>query len=132
MPRTTERPASRDLALAIAHLLDERKCSHLAVLELGPLCSFTDFFVIATVESGAQLRGVAAALTAALDDAGISAQQEPVLPDTTWAVLDVGDVVVHLFLPDARAYYDLERLWGDAALLPADAVAEFSLVPGGA
>jgi ribosome-associated protein len=129
MTPNPQRPPSRELALAIARLLDDRKAGDILVLNLSELCSFTDYFVIATVESGGQLRGMTSAVSDALGEADISFQSEPVQAETTWAVIDAGDVIVHLFLPESREYYDLERLWGDAEQAPLTEEAAFSL-PG--
>ncbi len=84
------------------------------VLDLGGICAIADFFVIATGTSDRQLRAVADHIetygkTVGQIPYGISGYES-----ATWILLDYVDVVVHLFTPERRRYYDLELLWGDA------------------
>lgn len=84
------------------------------VLEVGKLLFLTDFFVIATGENAIQLRAIADDIHRRLDEAGLRPLSVAGYQDARWILMDYRDVVVHLFLPEAREYYDLELLWGDA------------------
>lgn len=103
----------------IAGILDELKAEQLRAIDLRGVANFADAFVIATARSTTHMHALVGAVQEKMRDDGLRPINTPdnVGPrsDTRWAVLDYGDVVVHLFTPEARAYYDLESLWGDAA-----------------
>ena len=105
--------ASRAFAvdLAQACLLD--KCTDVVVRDVGGVSQVCDYIVIASGTSERQMRSVAQAL----EDLGKARSQPPFRSDrdtgTTWIVVDFVDVVVHLFEPEQREYYDLESLWAD-------------------
>ena len=105
--------ASRAFAvdLAQACLLD--KCTDVVVRDVRGVSQVCDYIVIASGTSERQMRSVAQAL----EDLGKARAQPPFRSDrdtgTTWIVVDFVDVVVHLFEPEQREYYDLESLWAD-------------------
>lgn len=78
------------------------------------MCNFTDYFVIATGMSRQQLHAIGQHVEEVLKAKGYRAYTVDGYGTSTWLVLDYGDVVVHVFSPESRRYYDLERLWGDA------------------
>ena len=86
-------------------------------LDLRGLTDATDWFVVASGTSDAHVRGIANAVLQQLEAAGIRAHHVEGLPSGRWVLLDFVDVVVHLFHPEARAFYQLERLWNDAPRL---------------
>jgi ribosome-associated protein len=84
-------------------------------LDVRQVTSFADTFVLATGRSDRQVRAIADAVLEAFPDEralGVEGQQEG-----RWVLIDLGDIVVHVFQPDVRAHYDLDRLWSDAPLL---------------
>ena len=97
---------------------DEMKAEDIIVLDMRGLCDFTDAFVIATARSTTHMQAVAGKLMEELRAEGLRPLHTPETASTRWALLDYGDVIVHLFDTQARAYYDLEHLWGDAAASP--------------
>jgi ribosome-associated protein len=84
------------------------------VLNLGRLLFLTDYFVIATADNTMQVRAIADEIGRQLGEAGLRPLAVAGRDEARWVLIDYVDVVVHLFLPEARAYYDLELLWGDA------------------
>lgn len=74
----------------------------------------TDVFVIATGTSRRHVRTLAEEIEARLSDLDRKALRREGIEEGSWALLDFGDIVVHLFDEETRAYYDLERLWRDA------------------
>lgn len=89
-------------------------------LDLRGLNDATDWFVIASGTSDAHVRGIAQAVLERLEATGARAHHVEGFPSGRWVLLDFVDVVVHLFHPEARAFYQLERLWNDAPrLVPA-------------
>ena len=103
-----------DLALAAA---DDLKARDMVALDLRGLNDATDWFVIASGTSDAHVRGIAQSVQDRLTDAGFKAHHVEGLTQGRWVLLDFVDIVVHLFHPEARAFYQLERLWNDAPRL---------------
>jgi ribosome-associated protein len=112
-----------DLVLRAADDLNARE---LVALDLRGLNDATDWFVIASGTSDAHVRGIANAVLRKLEEAGARAHHVEGLPSGRWVLLDFVDVVVHLFHPEARAFYQLERLWSDAPRLVPVAERKFS------
>lgn len=104
-----------ELALAAARVADETRGSEIRVLDLRQLTPVVDYFVIATGSSRRQMHAMA-------DEIEKAVRQElhdlkrggEGYEEGRWIVLDYGDVMVHLFDPEARGYWDLEGLWSDA------------------
>ncbi len=80
------------------------------MLDIRNVASFADFFVIASAGSDRQMQAVLEAVEEALDGAVRPLSREG-KPGSGWVLLDYGDVIVHLFAPAQREYYDLESLW---------------------
>lgn len=100
-----------DLAVQAA---DDLKARDIVALDLRGLNDATDWFVIASGTSDAHVRGIAQSVLNRLDAAGARAHHVEGLTTGRWVLLDFVDLVVHLFHPEARAFYQLERLWNDA------------------
>lgn len=94
-----------------------KKATDLVVLDLRGLASFTDFFLLTSGSSNRQLKAIADAVEEALAKKGIKPDHVEGYPRGDWILMDYVDFVVHLFTPRSRAYYNLERLWGDAGRL---------------
>jgi ribosome-associated protein len=97
--------------------LADRKAVDAVVLDLRDLTAATDYFVIASGTSDAHVRGMADHLVTALAPQGVRPHHIEGLPQGRWVLLDYVDFVVHVFHPELRDFYQLERLWGDAAVL---------------
>ena len=101
-------------AKAIVKILDEKKAEDITVIETQELTVMSDYFVIASGTSNTHVRSLA-------EDVEFMMSQQGVEVDhiegraTGWILLDYGSVLVHVFQPESREYYNLERLWGDAA-----------------
>lgn len=92
----------------------ERKAEDVVVLDVRELTSFADTFVLATGRSDRQVRAIADSVREAFEAAGGRVLGVEGLEEARWVLLDLGDVIVHVFQPDVRRYYDLDRLWSDA------------------
>ncbi len=97
--------------------LADRKAVDPVVLDLRGLTAATDFFVIVSGTSDAHVRGMAEHLLEALPPQGVRPHHVEGLPQGRWVLLDYVDFVVHVFHPELRDFYQLERLWSDAALV---------------
>jgi len=84
------------------------------LLDLRGLAPFADYFVIMSAESSRQIEGLEEDLSQSLKDAGVARHRREGTPGSGWVLLDFSDVIVHIFSPTEREFYDLERLWGRA------------------
>ena len=105
---------SRESAIVLAKALDSKKGMEIKVLETGELTTLADYFVICSATSTTQIKALADACEKALKDAGEPPHHIEGHRGGTWVLLDFSSVVVHIFNEEARKFYDLERLWGDA------------------
>jgi ribosome-associated protein len=117
MARRTAKPdtsASRALAIELARLANELKCTDVLLLSVGAQSQVCDYFLIASGTSARQLAGVGEQLMKLGKAQGSPAFRSSADTGSSWIIIDFVSVVVHLFEPNQRAYYDLEGLWGDA------------------
>jgi ribosome-associated protein len=104
-------PADVRRILDLAH---ERKAHDITVLDLRGISSATDWFVIASGTSDVQVRAIGENILEVMKAEGEAAGHVEGLSAGRWVLLDYIDVVVHVFHPHARTFYQLESLWGDA------------------
>jgi ribosome-associated protein len=102
------------LARSCAAILDGDKIADLEIFDVGDCLSITGYFVIGTGLNPRHLQAATDRLEKSLKDRGITRRGLEGYRDGKWILFDLGDVVVHLFLPEARDFYDLDILWGDA------------------
>ena len=117
MSTPTPAPDSAALVERIAAIASDKKAIDVRVIDLRGIVSYTDFFVIASGNTERQAKAIHDAIYEELKHDG----DERLLPrriegdrEARWILLDYWDVVVHIFTPDAREYYRLENLWGEA------------------
>ena len=105
----------RELALLAARALSEKKGREIQVLEIADLTTLADYFVLCTGSSNTQINALVDNVEKVLTE---QAGEEPLHREGyrggTWVLMDFSSVVVHIFMDEARKFYDLERLWGDA------------------
>ena len=108
------KPEAKDVSLlgAIMASLDDAKAEEVIALDLNGQSSLADHMVVATGRSDRHVGAVAHQLVDALKLKGLSGVRVEGLEACEWVVVDAGDVIVHIFKPDARAFYNIERLWG--------------------
>ena len=116
--RDGEIPPSRDTAAAAARAASSKQAQDIVVLDVSKLIVITDHFVICTATSTRQIRTVVEEIERALkENLSVRPVRREGEGDAGWWLLDYIDVVVHVFGPEERAFYDLERLWRDAPRL---------------
>jgi ribosome-associated protein len=101
-------------ASAIGKLLGEHRAADVTVMDLRDLNAWTDFFVIATVTSGAHLSGLERHIKDFSRENGLEIlrrSRRPTQEEDEWCLIDLGPVVVHLMTEKTRNFYELERLW---------------------
>ena len=109
--------SANEVALAVTKALDEKKGIDIKLLKIDKVSSLADYFLICTGTSNTHVKTLSDTAEFALTQLG-----EPMLGreghrGNTWELLDFGSVVVHIFTPDAREFYSLDRLWADAEVI---------------
>lgn len=104
----------KEMALLLAQAMDSKKGKDIRVLETDGVTTLVDYFVLCSGSSAPQLKALADAGEKAMKDHGILPHHVEGHRGGTWILQDYGDVVVHVFDKEARAFYDLDRLWADA------------------
>ena len=102
------------LATKIAKLLDDKKAQEVKLLKVRDLTILADYFVIASGSSSTQVGALAEEVDFRLGQEGIEPSRVEGAKGRNWILLDYGAVIVHVFYPEAREYYDLEHMWADA------------------
>lgn len=105
---------SLQLATLIAQTLDNKKASSVKVLKVRDLTILTDYFVIASGTSNTHVKSLAEEIEFQLEKQDIRVVRTEGYDTKSWILLDYGHVIVHVFYPEARDFYDLEHLWADA------------------
>ena len=98
--------------------LDDAKAEEVSLIDLKGKSSIGDNMVIASGRSQRHVGAIADQLIKKLKDAGFGRVRAEGLPHCDWVLLDAGDVIVHIFRPEIREFYDLEKLWGAAPPSP--------------
>lgn len=103
----------KENAVHVADLINEKKGKDIVIMDVSKISSFTDYFVIAHGGSDRQLKTLADEVEKGMEQVGISLYHKEGKETSGWILLDYGDIVVHLFLADQRAHYNIEKLWND-------------------
>ena len=112
---TAQKKAQRAARAAL-----DRKAVDLVVLDVQGLSGVTDYFLVCSGRSTTHMKAITDAIREELKQDGVRPLHAEGATDSGWVLLDYGDVLMHVFLEDTRAYYALERLWGDAPTLVVD------------
>ena len=102
---------SKTLAIEIAKILDKKKAVDVRVLKVESLTVLTDYFVIASGTSTTQVGALADEVEYELSQKGIEPYTTEGFDSKNWVLLDYSSVIVYVFVPNTRTYYDLEHLW---------------------
>lgn len=108
-------PSADDVLHAIGQSLDDDKAQDVVVIDLFEKSSLADYMVIASGTSKRHLGSMADHVVEKVKEAGASPVAVEGVGSEDWVLIDAGDVIVHLFRPEARSFYALERLWGGPA-----------------
>ena len=113
-----------ELARRIAALSQEKLADDVVILDMRPVCTYTDFFVVATGRNSRQTHAIADEVRLKLKhDHRLIPRSVEGEREATWVIADYLDVVLHVFTPDARDFYRLEELWGDVPSVEVEAAA---------
>ena len=103
-----------ELAHRIVNVASDKKASDIVLLRTAEITTMADYFVIASGRSETQVQALSKAIVDELRDEGIKPIGVEGRSSARWVLLDYGSVIVHLFAPEEREYYGLERLWSEA------------------
>ena len=127
-PRST-----KGRAVLCARVAQEKLAHSILILDLSEIeSSPADFFVVCTADSEAQLKSVSEAVSVTAKELGLGIARTDARSGSQWVILDYFDIIVHVMMPQARDFYKLERLWGDAkayALTPSGAPRATTIKP---
>lgn len=110
---TTNQTSAHDFAIAAAKMAADTRCTNVVVLDVRGISPITDYLVIATGTSARQMRSVTDDIEEMAEPMGYKPLTRAGYEGENWILVDFVTVVVHIFAPEARAYYDLDNLWGD-------------------
>jgi ribosome-associated protein len=113
---TEERYDPSELARRIVDLLSDRQAEDVVLLDISQISSFTDYFVIASAQNSRHMNALLDAFDKDLARDGAKALRTEGDSNSGWVLVDFGQVIVHIFLPEDRGYYNLEGLWGRAGV----------------
>ena len=116
----TARASAERKARRAARAALDKKAIDLTVLDVQGVSSVTDYFLVCSGRSAPHVKTIAEAIREELKEDGVRPLHAEGQAESGWVLLDYGDVLMHVFLEDTRAYYALERLWGDAPSVPVD------------
>ncbi|MBQ9068994.1 MAG: ribosome silencing factor [Eggerthellaceae bacterium] len=114
----SDQKSARECALIAAKAADDKKATDIMVQEVGAITSMTDYFVIATASNNRQVDAIIEEVEKQLrEQGGIKPSSREGIEEGTWALLDYGDIGVHVVQPEARDYYRLDDLWNDCPVI---------------
>ncbi len=103
-----------EVARRAVEAASDKQAINIALLDIRGICSFADYFVICTGEAERQIKAICDEIEQVLKKEGILPLHREGTLDSGWLLLDFGDVVVHIFAPLERGYYQLDELWSKA------------------
>ena len=106
-----------EVARAAIEAATDKQASDILLMDLRGLASFADYFVVCSADSTRQIATIANDLERSLRSGGVRLHHREGIDSSGWVLLDFGDVIVHIFSPDQRAFYDLESAWEKAPQL---------------
>lgn len=104
---------NKNLAEVVLSALKERKAFDIVKINVEEKSSVADYFIIASARSSTQVKSLAEHVEQRVEENGFRILRKEGVTDARWVILDLGDVIVHLFNDETRLFYHLERLWGD-------------------
>lgn len=107
---------NRQLLLTAVKAADDKRAEDIVVLNMQGISLIADYFLICHGNSDKQVQAIARELKDKANEEGYDVKRMEGFDEAKWVLVDLGDVVAHVFHRDERSYYNLERLWGDAPI----------------
>lgn len=108
--------SERELLITAVKAADDKRAEDIMVLNMKGISLIADYFVICHGNSDKQVQAIAREIREKAEEQGHNLKRMEGFDDARWVLIDIGDVVVHVFHKEERSYYNLERLWGDAPI----------------
>jgi ribosome-associated protein len=106
----------RELLITAVKAADDKRAEDIVVLNMKGISLVADYFIICHGNSDKQVQAIAREMKEKVSENGMEIKRMEGFDEAKWILVDLGDVVAHIFHKDERSYYNLERLWGDAPL----------------
>ncbi|MBP2078130.1 ribosome silencing factor [Oceanobacillus polygoni] len=106
---------NKEIIDLIAEACDDKRAEDIIALDMNQVSLVADYFLICHGSNERQVQAIARAIKDVMDEKGIEVNRMEGFESARWILVDVGDIVCHIFHKDERNYYNLERLWGDAS-----------------
>ncbi|AVQ99432.1 ribosomal silencing factor RsfS [Oceanobacillus picturae] len=111
---------NKEIVKLAAKACDDKRAEDITALDMNEVSLVADYFLICHANTERQVQAIARGIKEAMDEAGVAVSRIEGLEQSRWVLVDLGDVVCHVFHREERVYYNLERLWGDAERLQFD------------
>lgn len=108
--------SEKNLLLTAVKAADDKRAEQIVVLNMKGISLIADYFLICHGNSDKQVQAIAKELKEKAEELGYTVNRMEGYDEARWILVDLGDVVAHIFHRDERTYYNLERLWGDAPI----------------
>jgi ribosome-associated protein len=106
----------RELLMTAVKAADDKRAEDIMVLNMKGISLIADYFIICHGNSDKQVQAIAREIREKAEEQGYGLKRIEGFDEARWVLIDIGDVVVHVFHKEERGYYNLERLWGDAPI----------------
>ena len=106
----------REIVTKLYHILDERKAENIKVIDISKVSVMTDYFVIATASNVNHMKALSDYMEKSMHDLNVKLNHAEGR-SANWILLDYGDIIIHLFDRESRAYYELDRIWSDGEII---------------
>lgn len=111
---------NKELVKRVAKAADDKRANNILILSMENVSVMADYFMICDANNERQVQAIAREIKEQAEDNGVEIKRIEGLDQARWVLLDIGDVVCHVFHQEERLYYNLERLWGDAEIISVD------------
>jgi ribosome-associated protein len=108
--------SERALLMTAVKAADDKRAEDIMVLNMKGISLIADYFIICHGNSDKQVQAIAREIREKAEEQGYNLKRIEGFDEARWVLIDIGDVVVHVFHKEERSYYNLERLWGDAPI----------------
>ncbi|WP_067727354.1 ribosome silencing factor [Oceanobacillus damuensis] len=109
---------NKEIVELIAEACDDKRAEDIIALDMNQVSLVADYFLICHGSTERQVQAIARGIKDAMEENEVNVKRVEGFEQARWILVDIGDIVCHIFHKDERQYYNLERLWGDAARLP--------------
>jgi ribosome-associated protein len=115
---------AKEMALMTAQAADEKKASNILIMDMQDVTIITDYFVICSGNSSTQVQAIVDHIEEKMEETCLRVHHREGYREAKWVLMDYGEIIVHVFQNEDRAFYDLERLWADAPAFTLEELSE--------